>query len=208
MVVVEGRWPHSWLCKQLGNLAWTCPKRTVNGKATEETEIRPAEKPAKNKSEGCTGVIKKGHKAYLTEATPESHRKEQIETTKKERMGWGSKRRSGVSLLQERPGGYGSRLPPKTKKEKRTYLSVSYPKQKKGTCYLADFPHIQEEKAASSEGSVTKCEVRDVLKQVRPQQVTGTRWPALRIVLEDVAYVYTFSDGCVQTLVCPESHTW
>ena len=42
----------------------------------------------------------------------------------------------------------------------------------------------------------------------RPQQVAGTRWFALRSVLEDVAHVCTYSDGYVQPLVRPGSHPW
>ena len=42
----------------------------------------------------------------------------------------------------------------------------------------------------------------------RPQQVAGTRWFALRSVLEDLAHVCPYSDGCVQPLVRPGSHPW
>ena len=42
----------------------------------------------------------------------------------------------------------------------------------------------------------------------RPQQVAGTRWFALRSVLEDVAHVCAYSDGYVQPLVRPGSHPW
>ena len=69
--------------------------------------------------------------------------------------------------------------------------------------YLTDFPRLGVAEAASCEGVVTECEVRDALKQVG-----GTRWFALRSVLEDVARVCAHSDGYVQPLVRPGSHPW
>ena len=69
--------------------------------------------------------------------------------------------------------------------------------------YLADFPALRVAEAASCEGVVTECEVRDALKQVGLKQVAGTRWFALRSVLEDVAHVCAYSDGYVQPLVRP-----
>ena len=40
-------------------------------------------------------------------------------------------------------------------------------------CYLGDFPRLGEAEAASCEGLVTECEVRDVLKQVGPNKSPG-----------------------------------
>ena len=71
--------------------------------------------------------------------------------------------------------------------------------------YLADFPRLGAAEAASFEGVISECEVHDAVEAGRPQQVAGTRWFALRRVLEDVAHVCTYSDGCVQPLVRPGS---
>ena len=66
-------------------------------------------------------------------------------------------------------------------------------------------PALGVAEAASCEGVVTECEVRDALKQVGLNKSPGTRWFALRSVLEDVAHVCTYSDGYVQPLVRPGS---
>ena len=70
--------------------------------------------------------------------------------------------------------------------------------------YLADFPRPREAEGASCESLVTECEVRDALKQVG---LNRTGWFALRNVLEDVVHVCPYSDGCIQPLVCPGSHS-
>ena len=72
--------------------------------------------------------------------------------------------------------------------------------------YLTDFPRLGAAETACCEGVVTECEVRDALKQVGLNKSTGPRWFAVRSVLEDVAHVCTYSDGCVQPLVRPGSH--
>ncbi len=74
--------------------------------------------------------------------------------------------------------------------------------------YLADFPRLGVAEAASCEGVVTECEVRDALKQVGLNKSPGLDGFALRSVLEDVAHVCAYSDGYVQPLVRPGSHPW
>ena len=74
--------------------------------------------------------------------------------------------------------------------------------------YLDDFPSLGAAEAASCEGVVTECEVRDALKQVGLNKSPGTRWFTRRSVLEDVAHVCAYSDGYVQPLVRPGSHPW
>ena len=74
--------------------------------------------------------------------------------------------------------------------------------------YLADFsPLLQEAEAASCEGLVTECKVRDALKQVGLNKSPELNGFALQSVLEDVAHVYPYSDGCIQPLACPGSHS-
>ena len=69
--------------------------------------------------------------------------------------------------------------------------------------YLADFPRLGAAEAASCEGVVSECEVRDALKQVGLNKS-----PGLDCLLEDVAHVCTYSDGHVQPLLRPGSHPW
>ena len=71
--------------------------------------------------------------------------------------------------------------------------------------YLADFPRLEAAEAASCEGVITECEVREA---GRPQQVARTRWFTRRSVLEAVAHVCAYSDGYVQPLVYPGSYPW
>ena len=74
--------------------------------------------------------------------------------------------------------------------------------------YLADFPRLGAAEAASCEGVVTECEVRDALKQVGLNKSPGLDGLPYECVLEDVAHVRPYSDGCVQPLVRPGSHPW
>ena len=46
------------------------------------------------------------------------------------------------------------------------------------------------------------------IEEVRPQQITRTRWFTLRSVLEVATRVCVYSDGYVQPLVHPGSHPW
>ena len=69
--------------------------------------------------------------------------------------------------------------------------------------YLADLPRLGATEVASCDGVVTECEVRDALKQVGLNKSLG-----LDGLLETVAHICTYSDGCVQPLVCPGSHPW
>ena len=68
--------------------------------------------------------------------------------------------------------------------------------------YLADFHRLEAAEAASCEGVITECEVRDTLKQVGLNKSPG---------LDGLPYevhVFAYSDGYVQPLVRPGSHPW
>ena len=67
--------------------------------------------------------------------------------------------------------------------------------------YLADFLRLREVEAASWEGVVIECEVRDVFKQVGLNKS-----PGLNDLFDEgnlmMLHVFPYSDGCIQTLVC------
>ena len=67
--------------------------------------------------------------------------------------------------------------------------------------FEAEFLRLGTAEAASCEGVVTECEVRDALKQV-----ARTRWFTLQSVLGAAAYVCAYSDEYIQPLVFPGSH--
>ena len=63
--------------------------------------------------------------------------------------------------------------------------------------YLADFPRLGEAEAVSCGGLVSECEVRDALKQVGLTRSPGLDGFSQQSVLEDVAHICGYSDGCV-----------
>ena len=73
--------------------------------------------------------------------------------------------------------------------------------------YLADFPNLGVAEAASCEGMVTECKVRDALKQVSLNKSPGLDGLPYKVYLR-MSHVCTYSDGYVQPLVRPGSHPW
>ena len=72
-------------------------------------------------------------------------------------------------------------------------------------CSLADFTVFQKRKQLAARAAYRSpwC-----IEAGRPQQVARTGWFAQRSLLEDIIYICTYSDGCVQPLGCPVSHIW
>ena len=72
MVVVAGRRPMCWACKQLSNFARSCPEKTIkhtppttaatSATSLSKLDLEPDDHP--NKEEGWTYVIRKGRKPH------------------------------------------------------------------------------------------------------------------------------------------------
>ena len=74
--------------------------------------------------------------------------------------------------------------------------------------YLADFPRLGATEAASCEGVVTECEVRDALKQVSLNKSPGLDgWP-YEVYLRLSHMFCAYSDGYVQPSLVALSRAW
>ena len=73
--------------------------------------------------------------------------------------------------------------------------------------YFADLPRLGAAEAASCEGVVTECEVRDALKQVGLNKSPGLDGLPYEVYLMSHMF-FTYSDGYVQPLFRPGSHRW
>ena len=69
--------------------------------------------------------------------------------------------------------------------------------------YLAGFPHLGVAEAASCEGVVTECEVRDALKQVGLNKLPGLDGLPYEVYLR-LSHIFV----PIQPLVRPGSHLW
>ena len=74
--------------------------------------------------------------------------------------------------------------------------------------YLIDFPRLGATEAASCEGLVTECEVRNALKQVGLNKSPGLDGLLYEVYLRMSHMSVPYSDGYVKPLVCQGSHSW
>ena len=74
--------------------------------------------------------------------------------------------------------------------------------------YLADFPHLGVAEAASCEGVVTECEVRDALKQVGLNKSPGLDGLSNAVYLRMSHMFVPILTDMFNILVRPGSHPW